>query len=72
MPMPPPSRAEEPHAGADVTHCPGCGGSLDSGAAFVQEFRAGGDRNFLCWCPGCGMMCTVVIGARLVSHEPEH
>jgi hypothetical protein len=55
-----------------VTHCPGCGGSLDSGAAFVQEFWAGGDRNFLCWCPGCGLMCTVVIGAQLVSHEPEH
>jgi hypothetical protein len=55
-----------------VTHCPGCGARLDAGAAFVQEFWAGLDRNFLCWCPGCGLLCTVVISARLVSHEPEH
>jgi hypothetical protein len=75
--MPHPSRAETPQAGtprpgAGVTHCPGCGASLDNGAAFVQEFWAGDDRNFLCWCPGCGLLCTVVISARLVSYEPEH
>jgi hypothetical protein len=55
-----------------VGFCPGCGAALGADAAFVQEFWAGEDRNFLCWCPGCGLMCTVVIGARLVSHEPEH
>jgi hypothetical protein len=59
-----------PAAGDGVTHCPGCGNSLRSG--FVQEFWAGPDRNFLCWCPGCGLMCTVVIGTRLVGSEPEH
>jgi hypothetical protein len=59
-----------PAAGGGVTHCPGCGDNL--GAGFVQEFWTRADRNFLCWCPGCGLMCTVVIGARLVSHEPEH
>lgn len=53
-----------------MTHCPGCGDSL--GPGFVQEFWTGADRNFLCWCPGCGLMCTVVIGTRLVSSEPEH
>ena len=55
-----------------VGFCPGCGAALGADAAFVQEFWAGEDRNFLCWCPGSGLMCTVVIGARLVSHEPEH
>jgi len=38
----------------------------------VQEFWADADRNFLCWCPGCGLMCTVVISDRLLSHEPAH
>jgi hypothetical protein len=57
-----------------VTHCPGCGDGLgaDAGAGFVQEYWTGADRNFLCWCPGCGLMCTVVIGARLLGSEPEH
>jgi hypothetical protein len=55
-----------------VTYCPGCGASLDDGAAFVQEFWAGDDRNFLCWCAGCGLICTVVISPRVTSHEPEH
>ena len=55
-----------------MTFCPGCGASLAGDAAFVQEFWAGEDRNFLCWCARCGLMCTVVIGARLVSHEPSH
>jgi hypothetical protein len=51
---------------------PGCGACLRAGAAFVQEFWAGEDRNFLCWCAGCGLMCTVVISSRLVSDQPEH
>jgi hypothetical protein len=55
-----------------VGFCPGCGAGLRAGAAFVQEFWAGEDRNYLCWCPGCGLMCTVVISARQLSHEPEH
>jgi hypothetical protein len=55
-----------------VTFCPGCGASLDTAASFVQEFWAGSDRHFLCWCAGCELMCTVVVGPRLVSHEPEH
>jgi hypothetical protein len=67
MPSPPP--ADRP---AGVTHCPGCGAALTAPAAFVQEFWSAADRNFLCWCPGCGLMCTVLIGDRLVSHEPGH
>lgn len=67
-----PSLAEPSRARPGVTHCPGCGACLDSPAAFVQEFWASADRNFLCWCPGCGLMCTVVISDRLLSHEPEH
>ncbi len=53
-----------------VTFCPGCGAAL-GGAAFVQEFWSGEDRHFLCWCDGCSLMCTVIIGA-LVGTEPEH
>ena len=67
MPSPPP--ADRP---AGVTHCPGCGTALTGPAAFVQEFWSAAERNFVCWCPGCGLMCTVVIGDRLLSHEPEH
>ena len=63
--------------------CPGCGAGLHEGlapggdarhaaASLVQEFWVGADRHFLCWCAGCGMLCTVVLSARLVSHEPEH
>jgi hypothetical protein len=55
-----------------IGHCPGCGAGLGGSAAFVQEFWAGDDRNFLCWCPACHLMCTVVVSDRLVSHEPEH
>lgn len=55
----------------DVGFCPGCGGPLD-GPSLVQEFWVGQDRHFLCWCAGCGLMSTVVLAARLVSHEPEH
>ncbi len=47
-------------------------GSLDSCVAFVQEFWAGADRNLLCWCPGCGLMYTVGISDRPLSHEPRH
>lgn len=77
MPMPHPSRAEpsraEPlRAGAAVAYCPGCGVRLDSPAAFMQEFWADADRHFLCWYPGCGLMCTVVISDRLLSHKPGH
>jgi hypothetical protein len=55
-----------------VGFCPGCGARLTAGAAFVQEFWSGEDRNYLCWCADCGLMCTVVISSRLVSVEPEH
>jgi hypothetical protein len=55
-----------------VGFCPGCGADLSSGTGFVQEFWSGEDQNFLCWCAGCGLMCTVVISARLLSHEPGH
>jgi hypothetical protein len=55
-----------------VAFCPGCGAGLRSGAGLVQEFWAGEDRDFLCWCPSCGLMCTVVLSARLVSHELSH
>ncbi len=52
--------------------CPGCAAALDDPAAFVQEFWVGADRHFLCWCVRCELLCTVVIAAQLVSHEPEH
>jgi len=55
-----------------VSFCPGCGARLDAPASFVQEFWAQDDRNFLCWCAGCGLMCTVVVSPRLMGHEPEH
>ena len=55
-----------------VQFCPACGASLDAAASFVQEFWAGSDRDFLCWCAGCELMCTVVVGPRLVTSEPEH
>jgi hypothetical protein len=70
MPARPPS--DPPMGPPPVTHCPGCGTKLGGQAAFVQEFWAAADRNFLCWCPSCRLMCTVVIGDRLVSHEPWH
>ena len=48
--------------------CPGCGrGDPD----FVQEYWVAADRHVVCWCAGCGLMCTVVLGA-LVGTEPEH
>ena len=46
--------------------------SQEKNERLTAVFRAGEDRNFLCWCPGCGLTCTVVLGARVVSHEPEH
>jgi hypothetical protein len=52
-----------------IRYCPGCGAAL---TAFVQEFWAGQDRNFLCWCAGCSLMCTVVVSPHLVATEPEH
>jgi hypothetical protein len=55
-----------------VGFCPACGASLEAPASFVQEFWAGADCHFLCWCAGCGAMCTVAISPRLVSSEPEH
>jgi hypothetical protein len=51
-----------------MRHCPGCGAE----PAFVQEYWTGGDRNFLCWCPACDLMCTVVVAPHLVATEPEH
>ena len=73
MPSPPP--ADPPptlRAAPAVTHCPGCGAALAGPAAFVCEFWSAAERTFVCWCPGCGLMCTVVIGDRLLSHEPGH
>ena len=32
----------------------GSGRSSGAGAAFVQEFWAGEERNYLCWCAGAG------------------
>jgi hypothetical protein len=56
--------------------CPGCGAPVDGSdtgaASFVQEFWSGPDRNFLCWCAACDLLCTVVLPAMIVSHEPEH
>jgi hypothetical protein len=69
MPSPPPA---DPPAGAAVTHCPGCGAALTGPAAFVQEFWSAAERNFVCWCPGCGLMCTVMIADRLLGYEPAH
>ncbi|GAA4729184.1 hypothetical protein [Actinomycetospora chibensis] len=54
-----------------VNFCPVCGTALDD-AAFVQEYWAGEDRQFLCWCAACAAMSTVVLAAAVVSHEPEH
>jgi len=51
---------------------PGVRGQAGRRHGVRAEFRAGHDRNFLCWCAGCGLMCTVVVSPRLVSHEPEH
>jgi hypothetical protein len=57
--------------GSPVGYCPGCGAALE-GAAFVQEFWAGSDRHFVCWCAACSLMCTVVLSPHLVGTEPEH
>jgi hypothetical protein len=46
--------------------------SQEKTSASPREFWAGEELNFLCWCAGCGLMCTVVVSSRLVSHEPEH
>jgi hypothetical protein len=54
-----------------VSFCPVCGAGLDE-PAFVQEYWVADDRQFLCWCHGCGTMSTVVLAAHVVSHEPEH
>lgn len=54
-----------------MTYCPGCGERL-ADRAFVQEFWTADDRRFLCWCPGCELMCTVVLSPQLVGTEPEH
>jgi hypothetical protein len=51
-----------------VRFCPGCG---RGDPAFVQEYWVAADRHVVCWCAGCGLMCTVVLGA-LVGTEPEH
>lgn len=59
----------EPDRG--VRFCPVCGAGLEE-PAFVQEYWVADDRQFLCWCPGCGTMSTVVLAAHVVSHEPEH
>lgn len=52
----------------DLNHCPRCG----TEPGFVQEYWTGADRNFLCWCPRCELMCTVVLSPQLVGTEPEH
>ena len=56
---------------APVGFCPGCGAVLGE-SGLVQEFWVGADRQFLCWCPTCSLLSTVVLSAALVSHEPEH
>lgn len=56
---------------APVGFCPGCGAVLGE-SGLVQEFWVGADRHFLCWCPTCSLLSTVVLSAALVSHEPEH
>jgi hypothetical protein len=58
--------------GPPVHHCPSCGQSLSDARGFVQEYWTGPDRNFLCWCPECLFLCTVVVTPRITSHEPEH
>lgn len=55
-----------------VGFCPGCGAALTDARAFVQEFWMGEDRHFLCWCPACALMCTVVLSPHLTATEPEH
>lgn len=52
--------------------CPGCGHPLADPSAFTQELWTGADRHVVCWCPGCDLMCTVVLGPHLVGTEPEH
>lgn len=69
--LPPPRRHADDHTGPQVRHCPFCGHPLDS-AAFVQEYWAGGTRNFHLWCPDCRAVADVVIAGRLVTHEPAH
>jgi ribosomal protein S27AE len=55
-----------------VRFCPGCGADLTDPRAYVQEFWSAADQNFLCWCPRCGVTCTVVLREHLVAYEPEH
>lgn len=58
--------------GSPVRHCPSCGHALDDDRGFVQEYWVSDDRNFLCWCPECLFLGTVVLSKQIVSHEAEH
>jgi hypothetical protein len=51
-----------------VRFCPGCGRPEPD---FVQEYWVADARHLVCWCAGCGLMCTVVLGS-MVGTEPEH
>jgi hypothetical protein len=55
-----------------IRFCPACAADLTSPRAFVQEFWSAADQLFFCWCPDCGAACTVSLGDRVLSHEPEH
>jgi ribosomal protein S27AE len=59
-------------AATRVQFCPSCGSDLTDERAFVQEYWSAADQNFFCWCPRCGVMCTVTLSERVISHEPEH
>ena len=52
---------------SEVKYCPACAAE----ATFVQEYWVASDRHVVLWCAGCGLTCTVVLGA-LVGTEPEH
>lgn len=55
-----------------VRYCPSCGYDLQDPQGFLQEYWVAEDRNFLCWCPACSLLCTVTAPKRITSHEPEH